>query len=146
MSDPLWPHGLSVEFSRPESWSRQPVRSPGDLPHPGIKPRSPTLQADSLPPEPPGKPKAILKYKIKSKPKLYSTTKYKVKKMLFWQSSLIPLLLNYFFQFLFFLMLLFIVNICKYNWFFMIILNLVNLLNSFILTFFHDFPFLRIFI
>ena len=27
-----------------------------DLPHPGIKPRSPTLQADSLPSEPPGKP------------------------------------------------------------------------------------------
>ena len=31
--------------------------SPGDLPNPGIKPRSPTLQADSLPSEPPGKPK-----------------------------------------------------------------------------------------
>ena len=31
--------------------------SPGDLPNPGIKPRSPALQADSLPAEPPGKPK-----------------------------------------------------------------------------------------
>ena len=31
--------------------------SPGDLPNPGIKPRSPTLQADSLPTEPQGKPK-----------------------------------------------------------------------------------------
>jgi len=30
---------------------------PGDLPNPGIKPRSPALQVDSLPPEPPGKPK-----------------------------------------------------------------------------------------
>ena len=30
---------------------------PGDLPNPGIKPRPPTLQADSLPVEPPGKPK-----------------------------------------------------------------------------------------
>ena len=29
---------------------------PGDLPNPGIEPRSPTLQADSLPSEPPGKP------------------------------------------------------------------------------------------
>ena len=29
--------------------------SPGDLPDPGIEPRSPTLQADSLPSEPPGK-------------------------------------------------------------------------------------------
>ena len=28
----------------------------GDLPNPGIKPRSPVLQADSLPSEPPGKP------------------------------------------------------------------------------------------
>ena len=31
--------------------------SPGDLPNPGIEPRSPTLQADSLPYKPPGKPK-----------------------------------------------------------------------------------------
>ena len=31
--------------------------SPGDLPNPGIEPRSPTLQADSLPAEPQGKPK-----------------------------------------------------------------------------------------
>ena len=30
--------------------------SPGDLPNPGVKPRSPTLQEDSLPVEPPGKP------------------------------------------------------------------------------------------
>ena len=30
---------------------------PGKLPNPGIKPRSPTLQVDSLPSEPPGKPK-----------------------------------------------------------------------------------------
>ena len=30
------------------------ICSPGDLPNPGIKPRSPALQADSLPSEPPG--------------------------------------------------------------------------------------------
>ena len=42
----------SMEFSRPEYWSRQPFPSPGDLPNPGIKPRSPALQADSLPAEP----------------------------------------------------------------------------------------------
>ena len=46
-----------MEFSRPEYWSGKPFPSPGDLPNPGIKPRSPTLQADSLPAEPPGKPK-----------------------------------------------------------------------------------------
>ena len=40
-------------------WSRQPFPFPGDLPNPGIRPRSPALQADSLPAEPPGKPKNI---------------------------------------------------------------------------------------
>ena len=35
----------------------KPFPSPGDLPNPRIKPRSPTLQADSLPAELPGKPK-----------------------------------------------------------------------------------------
>ena len=34
-----------------------PFTSPGDLPNPGIEPRSLALQADSLPAEPPGKPK-----------------------------------------------------------------------------------------
>ena len=43
------------EFSRKEHWSRLPFPSPGDLPNPGIKPRFPTLQADSLPAEPQGK-------------------------------------------------------------------------------------------
>ena len=42
----------SMEFSRPEHLSGQPFLSPGDLPNQGIKPRSPTLQADSLPSEP----------------------------------------------------------------------------------------------
>ena len=47
----------SMEFSRPEYWSEQPFPSSGDLPNPGIEPRSPVLQADSLLAEPPGKPK-----------------------------------------------------------------------------------------
>ena len=47
----------SMEFSRPEYWSGYPFPSPGDLSNPGIEPRSPTLQADSLPAEPQGKPK-----------------------------------------------------------------------------------------
>ena len=51
----LWPHGLYVEFSRPEYWGGQPFPFPGDLPNPGIEPRSPALQADSWPAEPPGK-------------------------------------------------------------------------------------------
>ena len=50
----------SMEFSSPwnppEYWSGQPFPSPGNLPNPGIEPRSPTLQVDSLPAEPQGKP------------------------------------------------------------------------------------------
>ena len=46
-----------MEFSRPAYWSGQLFPSPGDLPNPGIEPRSPTLQANSLPAEPQGKPK-----------------------------------------------------------------------------------------
>ena len=40
-------------FSRQEYWSGLPFPSPGDLPHAGFKPGSPTLQADSLSSEPP---------------------------------------------------------------------------------------------
>ena len=47
---------LSLEFSRQEYWFKMPFPSPGDLPDPEIEPRSPTLQADSLLSEPPGKP------------------------------------------------------------------------------------------
>ena len=47
---------LSMEFSRQEYWSGLLFPSPGDLPDPGIEPRSPTLQADASPSEPPGKP------------------------------------------------------------------------------------------
>ena len=47
-----------MEFSRPEYCSGQPFPSLGDLPNPGIEPRSPALQADSLPAEPHGKPNA----------------------------------------------------------------------------------------
>ena len=47
----------SMGFSRQEYWSGLLFPSPGDLPDPGIEPGSPTLQADSLPSEPPGKPK-----------------------------------------------------------------------------------------
>ena len=43
-------------FSKQECWSGLPCPPPGDLPQPGLKFRSPTLQADSLLPEPPGNP------------------------------------------------------------------------------------------
>ena len=46
---------LSMGLPRQEYWSGLPFPSPGDLPDRGIKPRSPALQADSLPSKPPGK-------------------------------------------------------------------------------------------
>ena len=50
----LWA-SLSMKFSRQEYWSGLPFPAPGDLPNPGIEPRSLSLQADPLPSEPPGK-------------------------------------------------------------------------------------------
>ena len=46
---------LSMGFSRQECWSGLPFPSPGDLPDPEIEPGSPSLQADTLLSEPPGK-------------------------------------------------------------------------------------------
>ena len=51
---------LSMGFSRQGYWSGLPCPPPGDVPEPGIEPRSPTLQVDSLPFEPPGKLKICL--------------------------------------------------------------------------------------
>ena len=47
---------LSIGFPGQEYWRGLPFPSPGDLPNLGVEPGSPTLQADSLPTEPPGKP------------------------------------------------------------------------------------------
>ena len=47
---------LSTGLLRQEYWSGLPFPSPGDLPDPGIKLRSPTLQADALLSDPPEKP------------------------------------------------------------------------------------------
>ena len=60
LSESLRPYGarqapLSMGFSRQEYWSGLPCPPPGDLPNPVIESRSPTVQADSLPFEPPGK-------------------------------------------------------------------------------------------
>ena len=49
----------SMGFSRQEYWSGLPFPSSGDLPDPGIEPRSSALQADALPSKPPGKPELI---------------------------------------------------------------------------------------
>ena len=69
VSDSFQPHGLtadqgppSMEFSRQEYWGGLPFPFPGDLPDPGIKPRSPALRADALPSEPPGRPQGQREY------------------------------------------------------------------------------------
>ena len=55
VSNSLRPQGLPMGFSRQELWSELPLPSAGDLPDLGIEPRSPALQAESLPSELPGK-------------------------------------------------------------------------------------------
>ena len=59
MSDSLLPHGLYRPWNSPgqDTGVGSLFPSPGDLPNPGIEPRSHALQADSLPAAPPGKPK-----------------------------------------------------------------------------------------
>ena len=65
----LQPHGLKPArflrpggFSRQECWSGLLCSPPGHIPNPGIKPRSPALQADSSPSEPPEKPHVSYEY------------------------------------------------------------------------------------
>ena len=75
---------LSTEFSRQECWGGLPFPSPEDLPNPGIKPQSPTSQADSLLSEPLALKKAQilinvvtfpwLKDSAKTNPRKYSDT------------------------------------------------------------------------
>ena len=59
MSNSLWPHRLHSPWNSPGQNTGVGSLSllQWDLPNPGIKPRSPALQADSLPAEPQGKPK-----------------------------------------------------------------------------------------
>ena len=55
---------LSMGFPRQEYWSGLPFPSPGNLPDPGIEPRSPALQADTLTSQPPGKPLGSDKFRL----------------------------------------------------------------------------------
>ena len=55
---------LFIGFSRQEYWSGLSFPSPGDLPYPGIEPRSLTLQADSLLTKLQGKPPKQLRWLI----------------------------------------------------------------------------------
>ena len=55
-----------MEFCRQEYWSGQPFPSPGDLPNPGVEPRSPSLQADSFPAEPQRRSENTLAVEVRS--------------------------------------------------------------------------------
>ena len=57
MSDSLWSHGLYPPWDSPGQNTEVGSHSLQDLPNAGIEPRSPMLQADSLPAEPQRKPK-----------------------------------------------------------------------------------------
>ena len=71
-------------FSRQKYWRGLPFPSPGDLPDPGIEPRSPTLQADVLTSEPPGKPQRdfrtehFLQAPIKKVSQIYKTNDQRI--------------------------------------------------------------------
>ena len=99
----------SLGFSRQEYWSGLPFPSPGDLSDPGIKPRSPALQADALTSEPPGKPYKLL-YLLYMK-------KLSLNINLVFRSNLSDLFILFFVYSYFFFTLLFIsvfqVNICN---------------------------------
>ena len=81
----------SMGFSRQEYWCGFLFPSPGDLPNPGIEPRSPALQADSLTSEPPGLRKVMtnLDSLLKSRDITLPTKVHLVKAMVF------PLLIMY---------------------------------------------------
>ena len=64
MSNSLWPHGLSTQFSRQEYWSGLPSPSPGDLLTQGWNPGLPHCRPDSLPSVLLGKPSIIIKLNL----------------------------------------------------------------------------------
>ena len=65
LCDPVnYQASLSMGFPRQEYWSGLPFPSPGNLPDPGIEPRSPALQADTLTSQPPGKPLGSDKFRL----------------------------------------------------------------------------------
>ena len=103
VSDSLWPHGLQPArllcpwgFSRQEYCSGLPCSSPGDLANPGIKPRSPALQTDSLPSEPPEKPESLVRNKFVLTVQSYATLTYSLWRMLHASESHCLLLVHQF--------------------------------------------------
>ena len=76
------PSSPAMGFSRQEYWSGLPFPSPGDLPHPGTEPKSPSLVGEFFTTEPPGKPQSLSRVSewklLKSCPTLCDPTGYTV--------------------------------------------------------------------
>ena len=62
-------------YSKQEYWSGLPFPSPGNLSDPRIEPRSPTLQADALTSEPPGKPLDTVEELVNRERESHNSTK-----------------------------------------------------------------------
>ena len=77
---------LSMGFPRQGYWSGLPFPSPGDLPNAGIKPGSPTLQADTLPSEPPGLAFVLIRYRLRCSNKRFQNAVAYVRKFFFFFS------------------------------------------------------------
>ena len=73
MDNSLHQAPLSMGFSRQKYWSGLPFPSPGNLPNPGIEPRSLTLWTDALPSEPPGKSNRNLQIQFKTQCRVHGT-------------------------------------------------------------------------
>ena len=89
-----WTVALQSPLSMARILERVAIPSPGDLPNPEIKPRSPTLQADSLPSEPPGKPEHLsysinIRYSVD--PKQLSNKRWTEKPNRSWLTKLVYL-------------------------------------------------------
>ena len=69
-------------------FNKKPFPSPGDLPHPGTEPRSPALQADSLPSEPLGKPQLVLIHFLRQFQKEHHISYYFIEEKLKYFSTL----------------------------------------------------------
>ena len=85
-----------MEFSRQEYWSGLPFASAGNLPDPGIKPRSPELQADALLSEPPGNPTLLFPLSANKLTSYFirrmNQSKEKIHSLIFTTSTYLPCL------------------------------------------------------
>ena len=94
---PKWCAVGELGFSRREYWSGLPYPPPGDLPNPGIEPRSPVLQLDSLPAELPGKPPNI-GYLVIFEFQMNVTSSYKHLPSIAWDILFLKTTIHYLFE------------------------------------------------